>query len=110
MSFKKIFIGFDGGGTKISACAKNFEGKTLYSGRLETSGNISAAGGLETADNFMSIIKSLGPVENIAAVTAAVAGFSNGPELERFSGRLREGLGEATPLFIMADYEIFFHS
>ena len=110
MKNKKIFIGFDGGGTKISACAKNLEEETLYSGRLPVSGNISAAGGSSTAANFMSVIKSIGPVENIAALTAAVAGFSNKTELESFSGRLREELPQGTPLFIMPDYEIFFYS
>ncbi len=109
MSAEKIFIGFDGGGTKISVCAKNFKGETVYSGRLEASGNISTAGGSKTAGNFMSVIKkSIGPPENIAAVTAAVAGFSNEAERGLFSGLLREELPAGTPLFIMPDYEIFF--
>lgn len=106
----KLYAGFDLGGTKMSMSLIDEGGEVVRRERLKKPANISSAGGMAVACDAISLIAGSGYLPDIAAMTFAVAGYSNKGELYDFEQTLRRELGSGAALRIMPDYEIFFHS
>ena len=105
-----LYAGFDLGGTKISMSIMNGCGDVVRRDKLKTPANISSAGGMNVANQAITMIARSGYLPDIAAMTFAVAGYSDKGELYNFEHTIRQEFSNVGSLAFMPDYQIFFHA
>lgn len=105
-----LYAGFDLGGTKISMTLADRSGEVVRREKLKAPSNISTAGGMSVAGNVINLIARSGFLPDIAAMTFAIAGYSNKSELYDFEQTLRTEFSNVKSLNFMPDYKIFLHS
>jgi N-acetylglucosamine kinase-like BadF-type ATPase len=105
-----LYAGFDLGGTKISMSIMDGSGDVLRRDKLKTPANISSASGMLVANEAITMIARSGYLPDIAAMTFAIAGYSDKGELYNFEHTIRREFSSIGELFFMPDYQIFFHA